>query len=143
MLATTAYATALKKDNQIQDVSAYGSDDVLRTGRFLLPMYGIKAYEVPTFPAGVVADNIGVILAVPSAVGIAVRPVQPLDTGKLIDWQIVSDPETGLSMGYRRWYDESTGTMWGTFEALYGVSVIRPAAQTTGAGGGAVFVKSA
>jgi len=144
MLASTPYASALKKDNQVQDVSAFGSDDVIRTGEFRVPMYGIRGYEVPTFPAGVVADNIGVILAVPSAVGVAVRPVQPLDTAKLMDWQIVTDPEgTGLSMGYRRWYDESTGTMWGTFEALYGTAVIRPAAQTTGAGGGAVFVKSA
>jgi len=142
MLARTDYAVALKKDNQIQDASAFGSDSVLRTGEFRVPMYGIRGYEVPTFPAGVLADNIGVILAVPSAVGLAVRPVQPLDTGKLMDFQIVSDPETGLSMGYRRWYDESTGTMWGTFEALYGTAVIRPAAQTTGAGGGAVFVKS-
>jgi hypothetical protein len=143
LLVTTDYATALKKDNQVQDVSAYGSDDVIRTGEFRVPMYGIRAYEVPDFPALVSdTDKTGGILAVPSAVGIALRPVQPLDTGKLMDWQVVSDPETGLSMGYRRWYDESTGTMWGTFEALYGVAAIRTAAETTGAGGGAVRVKS-
>jgi hypothetical protein len=143
MLLTTPYASSLKKDNAVQDVGAFGSDSVTRTGEFRVPMYNIRAYEVPAFTAGVAADNTGVVLAVPSAVGVAVRPVQPLDTGKLIDWQVVSDPETGLSMGYRRWYDESTGTMWGTFEALYGVQVIRPAAETTGAGGGAVRVESA
>ena len=144
LLLTTAYASALKKDNHIQDASAFGSDVVIRTGEFALPMYGIRAYEVPAFGTEVTADNTGGILAVPSAVGLAVRPVAPLDTAKLMAWEIVTDPDgTGLSMGYRRWYDESTGTMWGTFEALYGTVVIRPAAQTTGAGGGAVRVVSA
>ncbi len=140
---TTAGAASLKKDNQVQDVSAFGSDDVIRTGEFRVPMYGIRAYEVPAFPAAVDAQHTYGILAVPSAVGLAVRPVQPLDTGKLIDWQIVSDDVTGLSMGYRRWYDESTGTMWGTFEALYGLVVIRPAADANANAAGAVRVKSA
>ncbi len=143
MLATTPYASALKKDNQVQDVSAFGDDSVIRTGEFRVPMYGIRAYEVPSFVSGVAAEHTGVILAVPSAVGVAVRPVQPLDTGKLMDWQVVTDPEgTGLSMGYRRWYDESTGTMWGTFEALYGVVVIRPAIDNDDNAAGAVRVKS-
>lgn len=130
-LCTLAYGSALKKDNQIQDVSAFGSDSVIRSGLFGVSMYGVRAYETNAFPAGITGGSelTGGILAVPSALAMGIRPVQPLDTSKLLAFEIVSDPDTGLSFGYRRWYNETTGTMWGTVEALYGFI----AAQTTGA----------
>ena len=49
LYVTSAGAVSLKKDNQIQNVSAYGSDDVIRTGQFNVPLYGIKAYEISAF----------------------------------------------------------------------------------------------
>lgn len=130
-LCTLAYGAALKKDNNIQDVSAFGSDAVIRSGLFGVPMYGIKAYETNAFPSSITGGSelTGGILAVPSALAMGIRPVQPLSMSGLEAFEIVSDPETGLSFGYRRWYDTITGTMWGTVEALYGFI----AAQTTGA----------
>jgi hypothetical protein len=128
-LCTLSYGNALKKDNAIQDASAFGSDAVLRSGRFGVPMYGITAYETNAFPAGITGGSelTGGILAVPSAAAIAIRPVEPLDTSKLLNFEVVSDPDSGLSMGYRRWYNETTGTMWGTMEALWGVIAVQSA----------------
>jgi hypothetical protein len=130
-LCTLAYGAALKKDNNIQDVSAFGSDAVIRSGLFGVSMYGVKAYETNAFPAGITGGSelTGGILAVPSALAMGIRAVQPLSMSGLEAFEIVSDPDTGLSFGYRRWYDTNTGTMWGTVEALYGFI----AAQTTGA----------
>jgi hypothetical protein len=130
-ICTLAYGAALKKDNAVQDVSAFGSDAVIRSGKFGVPMYGVQAFETNAFPAGITGGTelTGGILAVPSALAIAARAVEPQDSSQLLAWEIVTDPETGLSFGYRRWYEKSTGTMWGTVEALWG-SV---AAQTTGA----------
>lgn len=131
LLCTVPYASALKKDNQVQDVSALGSDVVIRTGKFGVPLYGVSAFETNAFPAGITggAELTGAILAVPSALALAIRPVTPLDTSKLLAFEIVSDPETGLSFSYRRWYNETTGTMWGTVEALYAFKAV----QATGA----------
>jgi hypothetical protein len=67
----------------------------------------------------------GGILAVPSAAAIAIRPVQPLDSTGMV-FEIATDPDTGISFGYRRWYEKATGTMWGTVEALYGVIAVQP-----------------
>lgn len=143
MYLTTAGASSLRKDNQIQNAAAFGTDEVLRSGEFNMPIYGMRAFEVTSFPATIAGQNTYGIVAVPSAVALAVRPIEPQDTSKLIDWQVVSDSDTGLSMGYRRWYNESTGIMWGTFEALYGLSVVRPAADSNDNTAGAVRVKSA
>jgi hypothetical protein len=131
LIMTTAYAAALKKDNQVQDVSAFGSDAVIRTGKFGVPIYGITGYESNAFPAALTGGSelCGGILAVPSAMALAIRPVAPLDTSKLMAYEVGTDPVTGLSFGYRRWYNESTGTMWGTVEALYSAVAV----QSTGA----------
>jgi hypothetical protein len=144
LLASPDYAAALMKDNQVQDTSAYGSDDVVRTGEFRVPMYDIKAYEIGGFPTAVANENTGAVLAVPSAIGLAIRPVQPQAPEMLLDWQVVSDPEgTGLSMGYRRWYNTSTGVMWGAFEVIYKAAVLRPAIDNATNFGGAVRAVSA
>jgi len=126
-LCTLAYGNALKKDNAIQDASAFGSDAVLRSGKFNVPLYGIQAFETNAMPAAITggAELTGGILAVPSAAAIAIRTVEPQDTSKLAAWEVVSDPDSGLSMGYRRWYNESTGIMWGTVEALWGVIAVQ------------------
>lgn len=128
LLCTTAYGAALKKDNQIQDVSAFGSDAVIRSGKFGVPMYGVQSFETNAFPASITGGSelTGGILAVPSALAMGIRPVQPLSMSGLEAFEIVSDPETGLSFGYRRWYQTQTGTMWGTVEALYGFIAAHP-----------------
>lgn len=131
LLCTLDYGNALKKDNAIQDASAFGSDAILRTGKFGVPIYGITAYETNAFPAAITGGSelTGGILAVPSAMALAIRPVNPLDTSKLMAYEVGNDPETGLSFSYRRWYNETTGTMWGTVEALYAAKAV----QSTGA----------
>jgi hypothetical protein len=87
----------------------------------------ISAYESNAFPAGITGGSelTGGILAVPSAAAIAIRPIEPLSTDGMT-FEIGNDPDTGISFGYRRWYEKATGQMWGTVEALYGVIAIQP-----------------
>lgn len=132
LIATIDYATSLKKDNKIQDVGAYGSDDVVRSGRFGVPMYNIRAFESNLFPTALTNENTGVVLAVPEALAVAARPVMPQSGAEqvLSAFDIISDPAgTGLSVGYREHYAPSTGTRYGTVEILLGITAV----QTAGA----------
>jgi hypothetical protein len=127
-IMTVDYATALKKDNQIQDVSAFGSDSVIRTGKFNVPMYNISAYETNAFPAALTNEYTGVVLAVPQAIALAMRPVSPQEQNTT-RYSVISDSDTGISMGYREFYQDATGTLNGCFEVLLGATAV----QTTGA----------
>jgi len=127
-IMTVDYATALKKDNQIQDASAFGSDSVIRTGKFNVPMYNISAYETNAFPTALTNEYTGVVLAVPQAIALAMRPVSPQEQNTT-RYAVISDSDTGISMGYREFYQDATGTLNGCFEVLLGATAV----QTTGA----------
>ena len=62
---------------------------------------------------------------VPDAIAIAIRPIEPLSMGAYDFAQVVSDPVSKASMSYRRWVDNGTGYMWGTYTHLIGVVVAR------------------
>jgi hypothetical protein len=46
-----------------------------------------------------------------------------------LQYATATDPETGLTLGYRKFYNTATGQMWHGFEALYGATAV----QTAGA----------
>jgi hypothetical protein len=128
MLATVDYATALKKDNQIQDVSAYGSDDVIRTGEFRVPMYGVRAFETNALSSTVTNEHTGVIMAVPSAAAIAMRPVVPQPNKVLNVFDTITDGN-GVTVGYREHYAPATGKLWATVEVLMGKAIVKDGAS--------------
>jgi hypothetical protein len=59
-------------------------------------------------------------VAVPSAIAIAMRYLQPQDSSYYLDARPASDPDTGLTFGYRRHYDPNTGTEYVNLECNYG-----------------------
>ena len=128
LILQNGYMASLRKDNALQDASAYGGAEVIREGS-VGRLLGHDVYRTNAFSSDITNQNTQGLGVHPSSLAAAVRPVIPQDDGtQLLAFQTPQDPETGLTLGYRRWYDPNTGIMWGSFEALYGAV----AAQTTG-----------
>jgi len=51
---------------------------------------------------------------------VAMRYLQPIVREAYIEASPVSDPSTGITLGYRRYYDTDSGKMIAAFECVYG-----------------------
>jgi len=126
------YAAALVKDSGVQNAAARGATDVIQDGWFNLPLLGIRVYKTNAFPSALTNESCGAVLVVPSAAGVALRPVYPQSQDAQnagLFFETVTEEESMLTIGYRQWYNTATGTLWNTYEGLYGVKAI----QTAGA----------
>lgn len=104
---------------QIIQTFAYGDTGPIReakVGRLL----GFDVYETNGLPG---TNSVMGFVAVPSAVAIAMRYLQPQSDTYYLDARPVSDPNTGATFGYRRHYDPNTGSMYVNLECNYGYSV--------------------
>lgn len=119
LVLTNAYYTALRKDASIKGRDgAYGSD-AFSSG--VIPnVAGFTVYRSPAVPSN--SENLVGFACVPAGIALAVRPVAPQSGAEKVleSFQIMTDPTSGLSLGYRSWYSAKTGTKWGAFEAVYG-----------------------
>lgn len=102
--------------------SAYvlGGSEIVRDGR---PprLFGFQPFEsslIPTNGCALVGAAIH-----PSGLAAAMRYNQPQDGHNLIEARPVTDPETGITFGYRKWYSADNGEMRCVLEAIFGKSV--------------------
>lgn len=110
------YYTALLKDNSLQDAGASGSTDPLRegaTGRIA----GFNIYESTLIPAN--GENLVGFAVYPTAIFAAMRYLQPQD-GNNYRSAAPMTHESGITLGYREWYDNDSGSMRMVMEANYG-----------------------
>lgn len=80
---------------------------------------GWRVIESNLIPTTDVQYGFGVI---PDAIALAMRYLKPLNPAKYDSVQQLTDSTTGITMGYRRHYQEATGTMHANFECLWGRS---------------------
>lgn len=112
---------ALAKDNSVQVASAlvYGGTEYVRDG--LIPrLLGFDLFESSVLPSSAAAPN-GFVVH-PSAMAVATRAVIPSDTKGYLDSRTVTDPDTGITMSYRRHYASGAGKHFMTFECYYGAA---------------------
>jgi len=124
------YAAALMKDAGLQDASAYGSDQLLRTGE-LPPIFGARQFYTDAFPTTVSSENTGVIFTGKETAAIALgvpSDVDGLDGVAGERRQLVTDPDTGLQFVWRTWKNTATGAYWGSVYVMTGVSFLRNSA---------------
>jgi len=123
------YLGALKKDNQIQDLSASGIK-VVQDGLIpRLDRFGLV--ELPTLPTAAVYGSTEYLMGftcVPSAMAIAMRAVRSQAVDQLAAYEVMTDPDSGVTLVYRSWYKPGTGKLYHTFETQFGAS----AAQVAG-----------
>ena len=125
-----SYATALKKDASLKDASAYGGSELVRTGN-LPPVLGVKPYYTDAFPTALTDENVGVIFTGKTtaavAIGAAGDPTNQ-EGAAGVRTEILSDPETGLSLTWRTWVNSGTGFHWGSVYVMMGQAFCQDAA---------------
>jgi hypothetical protein len=111
------YVNALLKDNAVQDAAAFGNAQAIQEGR-LPRIAGFELHQTNLIPSN--SENLVGFAAYPSAIAVAVRYLQP--QGQTADgiYLPVTHPETGLTLGYREWYDNSAGARIAVMECFYG-----------------------
>jgi hypothetical protein len=127
---TINYAANLLEDAALLDRSASGSD-VLQTGE-LPSILGARQFYTDAFPAAITNQYTGVIYTSKETVALAMTVPQAIDEGLVsgsgVRTEVLRDPDTGLSLLYREWFNSATGVFWGTVAAMYGLSFNRNAA---------------
>jgi len=120
-----AYITNAQKDPAIRDKSASGKD-ALESG-LVGKVSGFNLYEnniIASSTPGSGGENLVGFAVQPAAIAAAIRPIQPLGGAALEYEDIATDPDSGISMSYRRWVNTATGDMWGAFTVLMGVGKV-------------------
>jgi hypothetical protein len=131
VLANTHY-TSLLKDTDLSHAMDYGSADVIRDGR-VPSLFGIGSiHESNAIPAN--GENLVGFLAHPSALAVAMRFLAPTNTKEYIATRRLTDPDTGIVLGYREFYDAVLGVQTAALECMYGYQ--------TGLSGSLIRIKS-
>lgn len=120
MVLNSTYYGQLIKDNVIQSTSSFGSPEPIRQG--VVPsLHGFKMYESDLVPDNSI--NLIGFAAVPAAIAIAMRYLEPQDDGGRAHLNVerIVDPN-GITLGMREWYTPSTGTRQRVYECVYGYS---------------------
>jgi hypothetical protein len=117
------YFGALLKDTGINHADAFGGSEAVRAA--MIPgLYGFQnVIEATQIPAN--AENLVGFAAHPASIAVAMRYLSPQQdaAAEYLDTRQVTDPGTGITLGYRRWYSTVNGKMWITLEANYGFVV--------------------
>ena len=122
---SSSYCNALLKDGGISDSSAYGNSAPVQSG-ILGKLSGFDVYQTNDIPAN--SENLVGFAAYPSAIVAAMRYLRPQTNSVLTAATPLTDPNTGITMGYRQWYDADTGTNKAILECNYGFAVGEDAA---------------
>ena len=121
LLLHNSYFTSLLKDTDLTHAMNYGSAEVVQGGR-VPSLFGIKEVrESNSIPAN--AEDLKGMYVHPSSMAVAMRYLEPLNTGQYISARRVTDPDSGMVMGYREFYSPDTGTQTAVLESVYGMAV--------------------
>lgn len=119
LMVNPDYDGALLKDNSFKAAYALGTDQAVRTGQ-LPNVLGFEYAQSNAVPNN--SENLVGFASYMSAVLCAFSPIPPADSVRnvLIDYQIATDPATGISIEYRHWGDPDFDTDKRVLEVNYG-----------------------
>ena len=121
LVLTNEYFTSLLKDTDLSHAINYGSAEVIQGGT-VPSLFGIKEIrESTSIPAN--GEGLRGFYTHPSAMAVAMRYLEPLNSSQYINANRVTDEATGMTMGYREFYTPSTGVQTAVLECVYGFSV--------------------
>jgi hypothetical protein len=119
LMLNSDYDGALLKDNAFKAAYALGTDQAIRTGR-LPNVLGFEYASSSGIPDN--SENLVGFAAYMSAILLAFSPIEPAESIRkvLVDYQIATDPATGISLEYRHWGDPDMDTDKRVIECNYG-----------------------
>jgi len=118
ILNTTLYDSLLSQSGLL-DASAFGARDTIADGR-VPRILGMNVYESLILPTNSI--SLSGIAVHPNAVAVAVRALEPQAPSEYLAATVVTDPQSGLTLGYRRHYSPSSGKHFVSFECVMGTS---------------------
>lgn len=118
ILNTTLYDSLLGQSGLL-DASQFGARDVIAEGR-VPRVLGMEVYESLIMPSNGI--SLSALAVHPSAAAIAVRALEPQAPGEYLAATVVTEPMSGLALGYRRHYSTSSGRHFVSFECVFGAS---------------------
>lgn len=117
VLDTETYDAVLG-DSNISQAMQYGGAEAIRDGKIPRAL-GFDLYESNIIPLNGV--SLTAFACHPDAIAVAMRGFATVvPSGEYQAFEQVTDPASGISMTYRRYYDGGTGKMYGNFECLFG-----------------------
>jgi hypothetical protein len=122
LVLSSAYNTALVKDNSIQAEMSSGTTDPLWEGR----MPRLNGFDVVTsneIPGN--GQNLVGFAAYPSALLVGFSPIEPIKAvmDTLTAYEVVQDPDTGIFIEYRAWGNPQMDAAYEVLEVNYGFAV--------------------
>jgi hypothetical protein len=127
LILNNQYYNALIKDpsaKQAQAIGMIGSSAPLQSGH-LPNLLGQEVFESMLVPTN--GENLVGFAAMPDAMGVAMRYMEPQPGNTYFQAAPVSN-EAGMTLGFRDFYDNKSGTRYQVLEANYGFKVINPVA---------------
>ena len=114
------YVGNLLKDANVSDASAYGENTAVKQG-VISRLAGMDVYKSTIIPSN--SENLVGFVASPEAMAIAIAPVLVQSPESYLEYNVVTDPESGIALTYTRWYSTKARKHFIAFEALSGKSV--------------------
>jgi len=103
----------------VSDASAFGARDAIADGK-APRIYGMNVFESTVIPSNSISLK-GFAIH-PNALALAVRALEPQAPSEYLASTSLTDPQTGLVLGYRRHFNTSTGVHWCSFSCVFGAS---------------------
>jgi len=124
LILDSAYYSALLGDQRIaHSYLMQMSQPSLMEGR-IPRVYGFDIHETTIMPDN--GEELTGFTAHPSGMAIAMRYLSPIRPEAYIEALPVTDPETGITLGFRRYYDTDSGMEIAAFECVYGFRTAVP-----------------
>ena len=118
ILDSALYDSLLSQSNLL-DASQFGARDTIVEGR-VPRLLGMNVYESVILPSNSITLK---CLAVhPTSVAVAVRSLEPQAPSEYLAASVITDPQSGLALTYRRVYNPLNGRHSASFECVFGHS---------------------
>jgi hypothetical protein len=109
--------TGLLTSSGVAQALNYGGAEAVRDGQ-IPRLLGMQIFESNIIPANALT-KLGGFVAHPDSIAIAMRYLEPQAAGEYLAAEQVT-ASNGITMGYRRHYNTSTGKHYANFECLFG-----------------------
>ena len=117
LIADSEIYSGLLTSNGVAQALNYGGAEAVRDGQ-IPRLLGMSIYESNVIPANAMT-KLGGFVAHPDSIAIAMRYLEPQAAGEYLAAEQVT-ASNGITMGYRRHYNTSTGKHFANFECLFG-----------------------
>jgi hypothetical protein len=117
LILDPAYMTGILKDADVKAAYAYGDSNPVQGG-FVPRLAGFGLYESNYIPTN--SEALKGMAVHPNAMAVAMRYLDPGRSHNYFEAYPLTDEATGITLGFRRWYENNTGTENVVMEALYG-----------------------